>query len=492
MINFVLILLSMIILTATGVYVLIQDWRATTNRLFALFALSAVLLMYCAVLRFTGSDPWEVWFVYGLSAPLLAVSSWLLIWLILAIFIPHRYAQPTVRRALAAPYLFMALFLTLDWYSGLGLVRRMDASEATGMPGLLNGPLYMLVIISYILGGLLVPVAMLITVAARRRSVRVPAAWLSGGLALSFAAGAWFGPMYWLALNYVSMLPLYLAFGWLTLRYQMFRPSQVALRTAVESLPDGVVIIDAQRQVRFANRAARQLASLDDDGETTFEAALVRAGFQDCTMSEDRLAGVRRFHREGEAEATLIVSEVAIKGDHTSGSVLLLRDVTTAERQRAALAASHAALEERTAALERSLDEIRQRDAMITRLTLPLIPLSEGVLALPLIGAFTGERSQAMVTLLLNQIEQRRAQKVLLDLTGITGFDHSLAVALHQAADGARLMGAQIVLCGVRPDIAESIVRERLEIHGIQYFATMQEGVAALLHQSNRSSPVHQ
>ena len=90
---------------------------------------------------------------------------------------------------------------------------------------------------------------MLITVAARRRSVRVPAAWLSGGLALAFAAGTWFGPMYWLALNYASMLPLYLAFGWLTLRYQMFRPSQVALRTAVESLPDGVVIIDAQRNL---------------------------------------------------------------------------------------------------------------------------------------------------------------------------------------------------------------------------------------------------
>jgi len=124
-------------------------------------------------------------------------------------------------------------------------------------------------------------------------------------------------------------------------------------------------------------------------------------------------------------------------------------------------------------------------------LTLPLIPLSEGVLALPLIGAFTGERSQAMVTLLLNQIEQRRAQKVLLDLTGITGFDHSLAAALHQAADGARLMGAQIALCGVRPDIAESIVHERLALRGVQHFATMQEGVASLLHQSNGSSPVH-
>jgi rsbT co-antagonist protein RsbR len=489
MINFVLILLSMIILTATGVYVLMQDWRATPNRLFASFALSAVLLMYCAVLRFTGSDPWGVWFVYGLSAPLLAVSSWLLIWLILAIFIPHWYAQPYIRWALAAPYLFIALFLTLDWYSGLGLVRRMDASEATGMLVPLNGLLFVPVIVSYVLGGLLVPLVMLITIAVRQRSVRVPAAWLSGGLALSFAAGALFGSVSWLALNYVSMLPLYLAFGWVTLRYQVFRPSQIALRTAVESLPDGVVIVDAQRQVRFANRAAQQLASLDDDGETTFEAVLVRAGFQDCTTPEDRLDGVRRFHRMGEVAAILIVSEVAIEGDHASGSVLLLRDVTAAERQRAALAASHAALEERTAALERSLDEIRQRDAMITRLTLPLIPLSDGVLALPLIGAFTGERSQAMVALLLHQIGQRRARKVLLDLTGITGFDHSLAVALRQAADGARLMGARIALCGVRPDIAESIVHERLALHDVQHFATMQEGVAALLHQSDGLLP---
>jgi len=489
MINFALILLSMIILTAIGVYVLMQDRHATPNRLFASFAFSAVLLMYCAVLRFTGSDPWGVWFVHGLSAPLLAISSWLLIWLILAIFIPHRYAQPHVRRALAAPYLFIALFLTLDWYSGLGLVRRIDASKATGALDLLNGPLFVPVMVSYVLGGLLVPVAMLSAVAVRRRSVRVPVAWLSGGLALSFAAGAWFSSISLLALNYVSMLPLYLAFGWVTLRFQIFRPSQVALRTAVEYLPDGVVVIDAQRRVRFANRAARQLASLNDDSETTFETALARAGFQDDTTSEDRLAGVRRFHREGEVAATLMVSEVAIEGDHASASVLLLRDVTAAERQRVALAASHAALEERTAALERSLDEIRQRDAMITRLTLPLIPLSDGVLALPLIGAFTGERSQAMVALLLHQIGQRRARKVLLDLTGITGFDHSLAVALRQAADGARLMGARIALCGVRPDIAESIVHERLALHDVRHFATMQEGVAALLHQSDGLFP---
>lgn len=490
MINLALILTVMIFMTAIGIYVLMQDRHATPNYLFAAFAFSNVLQMYCAVLRLTGTHPWGVQFVYGLSAPLLAVSSWLLIWLILAIFIPHRYAQPAVRRALAAPYLFIALFMALDWYSGLGLVRRMVALKAAGVPDVSSGPLLMPMIVLYVFGGLLAPLAMLITVAARRRRVRMPVAWLSGGLMLSFAAGSWFGSISLPALNYVSMLPLYIAFGWVTLRLQMFRPSQVALRTAIEHLPDGVVIIDAQRQVRFANRAARQLAPLDGDSEVTFEAALTHAGFQDATTPEDRLSGMRRFGRAGEVAATLMVSEVTIEGDRASAGVLLLRDVTAAERQRAALAASHAALEERTAALERSLDEIRQRDAIITRLTLPLIPLGEGVLALPLIGAFTGERSQAMIALLLRQIEQRRAQKVLLDLTGITGFDHSLAVALRQAADGARLMGAQIVLCGVRPEIAESIVHEQLMLHDVQYFATMQEGVAALLRQHDGRFPV--
>ncbi|PMP75756.1 MAG: histidine kinase, partial [Roseiflexus castenholzii] len=88
---------------------------------------------------------------------------------------------------------------------------------------------------------------------------------------------------------------------------------------------------------------------------------------------------------------------------------------------------------------------------------------------------------EALIALLLKRIEERSARVVLLDLTGITGFDESLAAALRQAADGARLMGAQIALCGVRPDIAESIVHERMRLNGVRLFATMQEGVAALL-----------
>ncbi len=66
----------------------------------------------------------------------------------------------------------------------------MVALKSAGVPDVSSGPLLMPMIALYVFGGLLVPLAMLITVAARRRSVRVPIVWLSGGLMLSFVAGA--------------------------------------------------------------------------------------------------------------------------------------------------------------------------------------------------------------------------------------------------------------------------------------------------------------
>jgi anti-anti-sigma regulatory factor/PAS domain-containing protein len=480
--NLVLILLTLIILTASGVYVLMQDRHATPNRLFAFFALSTIALTCAAAVRLTSRNPEEIWFVSGVLALLLAASSWLLLWLILVLFIPHRYAQPALRWALAAPYLLMMALLALDWYGGFGIVWRDVVRSDSGTIAFSRGPAAFPALMLYLVGGMGVPLAFLVTIAARYPRMRAPALWLAGGVAISYVAGFLSGLLSQPILNYGSLLPLHLTFGWVTLRYQVFRPSSIALRTAVEHLPDGVVVLDAQRQVRFANHAAQHLAPLTRAGDMPFEEALAHAGFYEQTTPDDRLAGLRRFTRHSDVAATLVVSEAAIEGDRESARVVLLRDVTMAERQKTALAASYTALEERTAEMERSLEEIQQRDALITSMTLPLIPLSDGMLAMPLIGAFDGARCEALIAMLLRRIEERNARMVLLDLTGITSFDRSLAAALRQAADGARLMGAQIALCGVRPDIAESIVHERMHLNGVRLFATMQEGVATLLH----------
>ncbi|GIV99974.1 STAS domain-containing protein [Roseiflexus sp.] len=479
--NLILILLTLVVLTTSGVYVLVQDRHATPNRLFTFFALSMIILTGAAAVRLTSRNLQEIWFVSGMLAPLLAASSWLLIWLILALFIPHRYAQPSVRWSLAAPYIIMTTLLTLDWYGSFGVVWRDVIHSDTGTVVFSRGPIAFPTLMLYIFGGMIVPLTFLTTIAIRYPRMRAPALWLTGGAAISYVAGFLFGSLSLPVLNYVSLLPLHLAFGLVTLRYQVFRPSSVALRTAVEHLPDGIVVLDTQRRVRFANRAAQRLVSLTDAGDMPFEDALARAGFNEQTSPDESDRDLRRFHRDGEVATTLVVSEAAIEGERGSASVLILRDMTTVEQQKAALAASRAALEERTAALECSLKEIQERDALITRLTLPLIPLSDGVLAMPLIGAFDGARCEALIALLLKRIEERSARMVLLDLTGITGFDESLAAALRQAADSARLMGAHIALCGIRPDIAESIVHERMHLNSVRLFATMQEGVAALL-----------
>ena len=160
---------------------------------------------------------------------------------------------------------------------------------------------------------------------------------------------------------------------------------------------------------------------------------------------------------------------------------MLLRDVTIVERQQAELLASQAILSERSAALERSLAELRQRDELLRRLTLPIIPLSSTTLVVPLIGMFDAERCQTLVQLILNETAARQVRVVLIDVTGLTVFDQTLAHTLNQLNQGARLMGAQIVLCGIRPDLAEVMIHTGSMWDGIRSFATLQDGVSALL-----------
>ena len=479
--NLILVLFSLIVLTASGAYVLAQDWRSGVNRLFVLYVLSACAVMCVAAVRITTADRGIVWQSATLLPVIMSGGSLLLIWLIMAIFIPHRYRQQWVRRAIGSPYLLITLLLALEWASGARLINSGIERTVGSYIVLAHGPAFLPVIILYFIGGQFVPLGILLTIAVRERQLRAPALWLSGGLVVSIIGGSLSAIIILPAVNYVSLLPLYLTFGWVTLRYQMFRPSQLTLHTAIEHMPDGLLVLDAQRRVRFANRAARQLVAHNAADAPALEEALALEGFWERTTPDDCLAGMRRFCREGEIAATVMLAETTIVGDHTAASVLLLRDVTAIERHATSLAASRAALEERTAELERSLEAVQQRDALIARLALPLIPLSAGVLVLPLIGQFNTERTAVLLTTLLRQIEHHRTRVVLLDMTGVTSFDRSLAETLRQALDGARLMGAQLALCGVRPDLAESIVHEQLDLRCVRVFASLQEGVAALL-----------
>jgi rsbT co-antagonist protein RsbR len=121
---------------------------------------------------------------------------------------------------------------------------------------------------------------------------------------------------------------------------------------------------------------------------------------------------------------------------------------------------------------------IRAQSAALQELSAPIIPIHSGVLVLPLIGAIDTQRASTIMEALLESVAERNARVVLLDITGVPVVDTSVAHYLIQAARSVRLLGAEIVLVGIRPEIAQTIVQLGVDLSGIVTMADLQGGVA--------------
>jgi anti-anti-sigma factor len=126
-----------------------------------------------------------------------------------------------------------------------------------------------------------------------------------------------------------------------------------------------------------------------------------------------------------------------------------------------------------------------QRDTLRT-LSTPLIPLDEHIVAMPIIGEIDQDRAQHITTTLLEGIAAHRATVAILDITGVHALNSHNATLLVQAAQAARLLGAQVVLTGISPDIARTLVRLNIDMGAFVTFARFQKGIAfAFAHTSS-------
>jgi len=140
---------------------------------------------------------------------------------------------------------------------------------------------------------------------------------------------------------------------------------------------------------------------------------------------------------------------------------------------------------ERGDALERARDEIIQaRDQIIQaqavalrELSSPLIPISDSVLVMPLIGAIDSGRAQHVLETLLAGITSHAAHLVIVDITGVPLIDTQVANALIRTAQAVKLLGAQVVLTGIRPEVAQALVGLGLDLRGIVTRSTLQAGI---------------
>jgi rsbT co-antagonist protein RsbR len=151
--------------------------------------------------------------------------------------------------------------------------------------------------------------------------------------------------------------------------------------------------------------------------------------------------------------------------------------------QRACEVADHAKLALFRAVLRVREEVIRAQVLAIQELSAPIIPIYEGVLVLPLIGTIDSQRAGMIITTLLDSITRQNARIVLLDITGVPLVDTQVAHHLLQAAHAVRLLGAVLVLVGIRPEIAQTIVHLGVNLSDIVTRANLQAGFAYALEQ---------
>lgn len=135
------------------------------------------------------------------------------------------------------------------------------------------------------------------------------------------------------------------------------------------------------------------------------------------------------------------------------------------------------------------ITERRQAELMIqmqaealTELSTPLIPISDRVLAMPLIGTMDTRRAHQVMETLLNGITARRAEVAILDVTGVAGVDTHVANALLRVAKAAKLLGAEVVLTGIRPEVAQTLVMLGTDLEGIVTRGNLQAGIEYATH----------
>ncbi|MGK4007455.1 PAS domain S-box protein [Sorangium sp. So ce1036] len=244
----------------------------------------------------------------------------------------------------------------------------------------------------------------------------------------------------------------------------------------VDSAPDGVSIASQEGAIFYANQAFRAMTG---HGDGTLGKRLC-----DLYVEErDQLPGiVQQCFEHGSWQGALSltrydgrviacqVSMVALAGQagRPSAVATIARDLTPlheAERERLAL----------------QEQVIQAQQATLRELSTPLVPLAEGVVAMPLIGTLDRARALQAMERLLDGIVQHQFHTAILDVTGVRDVDAESADALLRIARAARLLGAKLVLTGIGPDTAQTLVDLGVDLAGITARGTLQSGIASAL-----------
>ena len=251
-------------------------------------------------------------------------------------------------------------------------------------------------------------------------------------------------------------------------------------KVMAESVIDGITIADVENQLIYANPAFRALTGYDD----RVIGMSMRDLFDPATLPVLRSAVQSALDRSGawrgrvsyrHADGTIFpvqISLVALRDSAGAfdGTVVVARDM----REEQALEIER----------ERLQDEMfRIQELALRELSTPLLAVSDHAVVMPLIGAIDSRRAQQVIETLLEGITTHHADIAILDITGVTVVDTQVANALLRAAQAVRLLGARVVLTGIRPEIAQTLVGLGADLSEVVTRSSLQSGIAYAISQ---------
>ncbi|WP_437968833.1 STAS domain-containing protein [Sorangium sp. So ce260] len=255
------------------------------------------------------------------------------------------------------------------------------------------------------------------------------------------------------------------------------------LAAVAENSSDFIGIASMTGEAQYMNEAGMQLVGIEPGelSRVTIAAFFFPEDLKYATehilphtVKHGRWVGEFRFrHFKTGAAIPVLYNSFVIKERGTGKPTALATvSVDLTERKRAE--------EERV----RLKDEMIQVQAATLReLSTPLLRISDRALIMPLIGAIDPGRAASVLERLLEGVSAEQAKVVILDITGVSNVDTRVADALVQTARAVRLLGAQMVLTGIRPEVAQVLVALGVDLRGIVTLGSLQSGIAFAMQQ---------
>lgn len=250
---------------------------------------------------------------------------------------------------------------------------------------------------------------------------------------------------------------LVLAFAYATSRH-LFVPIEIVMPQLVDSIADGVIVLDVDGQVIRVNKAAERLLGIKEPQAVHRPLDVLYTSWSGKTVSPvlDSLRETIQTLSEHTYDDTL---EIAGEQVHRHirlrinpaynpqnkivGYLALLTDVTTRYHHQENL--------------ERALANQKKLATMMTELASPVLPVMEQIIVLPLMGNLDVNRIDLISGTLLNGVKTHRARMIIIDLTGVQHISAGAVSTFAEALDAVRLLGAVPILVGIQPQVAEAL-----------------------------------